>query len=123
MVVHPKKILVIDDDQDIREIIMMILEEEGFHVTGLHNGSTAVSTIKETQPDLVLLDVQLGDSDGRDICRELKTDDRTYGIPVMMISANHNWLTIQDKNCQANDFLAKPFDISDLVAHVRTWAA
>lgn len=118
-----KNILVIDDDQDIREIIMLILEDEGFHVTGLNNGSAAISTIQETQPDMVVLDVQLGDSDGRHICRALKTDDRTHDIPVMMISANHNWLTIQNEQCQANDFLAKPFDIAELVAHVRTLAA
>jgi DNA-binding response OmpR family regulator len=69
-----KTVLVVDDDQDIREIIMFILEEAGFSVSGLDNGGAVVSTVQETRPDMVLLDVQLGDMDGRDICRELNTN-------------------------------------------------
>lgn len=67
-----KKILVVDDDQDIREIIMYVLGTEGYEVSGLDNGLSVLDTVAQIQPDILLLDVQLGDSDGCDICRELK---------------------------------------------------
>lgn len=119
----PKKILVVDDDQDIREVIMMILEIEGYHVLGLNNGQAVVDTVHQTKPDIVLLDVQLGDSDGRDICRELKGKPATQEIPVIIISANHGWASLREKQCDADGFLAKPFDLTELVDHVRRFAA
>jgi DNA-binding response OmpR family regulator len=118
-----KTVLVVDDDQDIREIIMFILEEAGFSVSGLDNGGAVVSTVQETRPDMVLLDVQLGDMDGRDICRELKHQPGTQKIPIIMISANSGWQALREKQCEADDFLAKPFDVHELVDHVKRLAA
>ena len=123
MIAESKKILVVDDDQDIREIIMYILESEGYQVSGLDNGSGVLNTVAKIRPDVLLLDVQLGDSDGRDICRELKEQSTTQDLPIIMISANSGWEAIREKQCKADDFLAKPFDISDLVNHVRRFAA
>jgi DNA-binding response OmpR family regulator len=117
-----KKILVVDDDQDIRDIIMFILEAEGFEVSGLGQGNDVVPTVLRIRPDMVLLDVQLGDSDGRDICRELKGHAATEHIPIMMISASHGWHGLREKQCEADDFLAKPFDVSELVDHVKRFA-
>lgn len=118
-----KKILVVDDDQDIREIIMMILEGEGYGVSGLNRGEGVVETVSETHPDIILLDVQLGDMDGRDICKALKDQPQTRDIPIIMISATHGWQGLREKQCRADDFLAKPFDIAELVAHVGRYAA
>jgi DNA-binding response OmpR family regulator len=121
--VNSKNILVVDDDQDIREIITIILESEGYHVSGLDNGEAVVKTIHKTRPDIVLMDVQLGDRDGRDICRELKEEPETQEIPIIMISASHGWQSLHEKECKADDFVEKPFDIIDLVAHVRRLVA
>jgi DNA-binding response OmpR family regulator len=118
-----KKILVVDDDQDIREIIMMVLESEGYEVYGLDNGQAVVNTVLKTWPDVVLLDVQLGDRDGRDICRELKGQPATHDIPIIIISASHGWHALREKQCDADDFLSKPFDLTELVDHVRRFAA
>jgi DNA-binding response OmpR family regulator len=118
-----KKILVVDDDQDIREIIMYILQSEGFEVAGLDRGSAVVGTVQETRPDMILLDVQLGDMDGRDVCRSLKQEAATRDIPIIMISANHGWHGLQERKCEADDFLAKPFDLNELVNHVKRYAA
>lgn len=118
-----KKILVVDDDPDIREIIMYILESEGYCVSSLDNGQAVVETVKKIQPDMVLLDVQLGDSDGRDICRELKQRADTQAIPIIMISANNSWHALKEKECHPEDFLAKPFDIEELVNYVKRFAA
>ncbi len=123
MITEGKKILVVDDDPDIREIIIYVLEAEGYQVSGLNNGLSVVETIVQIQPNMLLLDVQLGDSDGRDICRELKSQDATKEIPVIMISASHSWKGILEKQCNADDYLPKPFDITDLLAHVRRYAA
>jgi DNA-binding response OmpR family regulator len=119
----PKKILVVDDDQAIREIIIMILESEGYQVSGLDNGREVLYTVKHDRPNIILLDVQLGDRDGRDICRELKQQAMTRDIPIIMVSANHGWPGLNEKECRADDFLAKPFDIRELVDHVRRLAA
>lgn len=83
---------------------MMILEIEGYHVLGLNNGQAVVDTVHQTKPDIVLLDVQLGDSDGRDICRELKGKPATQEIPVIIISANHGWASLREKQCDADGF-------------------
>lgn len=71
-----------------------------------------------TAPDMILLDVQLGDMDGRDICLDLKQEPATAIIPIMMISASHGRRGLREKACDANDFLAKPFDVAELIARV-----
>jgi DNA-binding response OmpR family regulator len=119
----PKKILVVDDDPYIREIIIIILELEGYNVSGLDNGAQVVNVVQQIRPDIVLLDVQLGDSDGRDICRELKEHSDTRAVPIIIISANHGWHTVLEKECNADGFLAKPFEIKELVDHVKRLAA
>ena len=118
-----KKILVVDDDPYIREIIMIILELEGYNVAGLDNGKAVINAVQQIRPDIVFLDVQLGDSDGRDICRELKEHSATRSIPIVIISANQGWHTFLDKECNADGFLAKPFEIKELVDYVKKLAA
>lgn len=117
------KILVVDDDNDIREIIMTILEMEGFAVTGLNNWSEVIQTVHGQRPDVVLLDVMLGDADGLEICQSLKDDPETRAIPVMIVSASHGYRQPGQPDCDADEYLRKPFDIQDLVAKVKRLAA
>ena len=112
-----------DDDNDIREIITLILEAEGFEVAALDNGRAVAETVQQDPPNMILLDVQLGDMDGRDICRDLKEQPATQAIPIIMISASHGWPGLREKACRADDFLAKPFDVAELIEHVRRLAA
>lgn len=123
MDVTKKKILVVDDDDDIRSVISLILREEGYAVSELNNGQAVVKTIQQARPDVLLLDVMLGDMDGRDICKELKQLPETEDIPIIIISATHGWHTRHEKNCRADDYISKPFDIDELVSHVRQYAA
>lgn len=118
-----RKALVVDDDPDIRDIIMMVLDMEGYMVTGLDNGQEVVQFVRQQHPDIVLLDVMLGDADGRDICRALKTDPATEAIPVLIVSATHGTADPKTSSCGANDLLAKPFDIRELIARVKRLAA
>lgn len=118
-----KKVLVVDDDVDIREIIKLILDMEGFQVSELDNGSQVEETVQRWRPDVVLLDVLLGDMDGRDICKRLKSAPETQAIPVIIVSGTHGSHTRYEKNCMADDYLGKPFDIADLVDRVRRYVA
>ncbi|WP_176844479.1 response regulator [Mucilaginibacter gossypii] len=118
-----KRILIVDDDQDIREIMAFILREEGYEIFELDKGRDVVETVERIHPDLLLLDVMLGDSDGRDICGELKRRTATRNLPVIIVSASHGYHTRHEKNCGADDYLPKPFEIGNLVDQVRRYAA
>lgn len=118
-----RKILVVDDDKDIREIITLILEMEGYQVTGLDNGRQVMDSLRSNAPDAILLDVMLGDSDGLEICEEIKHDPQTQAIPVMIVSATHGYRNPGQPDCEADDYLAKPFDVKDLLSKVKRLAA
>jgi len=113
-----KKILVVDDNEEILEVIELILRLEGYQVSGLMDASYFNQRISEFKPDLILLDVMLGALDGRNLCNLLKADRLTLHIPVIMISASHNLNDIQGIICHPNDFIAKPFDIGNLINKV-----
>lgn len=110
-----KKVLVVDDNEEILNIITIILDMEGYEVISADNGHQISETILTSAPDLILLDIMLGDLDGRELCRTLKIDPQTKHIPVIMISASHN---LGCDDCSAEDFLANPFNIEDLVEKV-----
>ena len=115
-----KKILVLDDNQDILELITLLLELEGYQVIGLNNGHGLAATISQCRPDVVIMDVMLGDLDGRDLCAGMKGDLLTSAIPIIMISASHDLqISLMAKACRPNDFLAKPFDIGCLIEKVQ----
>lgn len=113
-----KKILVVDDSREILEVIELILGTEGYNVNGIWDASKLSQSIIDFKPDLILLDVMLGNIDGRDLCNSLKTDLATNHIPVIMISASHNLGDMNDRVCHPNDFIAKPFDIDNLIDKV-----
>jgi DNA-binding response OmpR family regulator len=113
-----KKILIVDDNRDILELLKLILEMEGYNVSCLDDGSQLEDTIISYRPDLILLDIMLGPIDGRDLCRNLKGDPVTNQIPIIMISASHGTLSLAEKQCSADAFIPKPFEIDTLVSNV-----
>jgi two-component system phosphate regulon response regulator PhoB len=115
-----KKILVLDDDKDILEILSFVLEDSGFIVKALLNGETILDEIREFHPDLILMDIMLADMDGRVICQELKTSSETKSLPVILISASHNVSDTLKQSGAPNDFIAKPFDIGHLISKVKS---
>ena len=109
-----KRVLVVDDDIDILTVVKLILESHGLEVSAIFNWQETYTQIDEYKPDLILLDVSLGTQDGRNICKQLKSDQKTKDISIIIFSANHNVLhTIPE--CLADGFIAKPFDINDLI--------
>jgi CheY-like chemotaxis protein len=111
-----KRILVADDDLAILDAIKMILEDEGFLVQVVSNGE-AVLQLQFDLPDLILLDIWMSGRDGGEICRQLKAQNHTARIPVIMVSANKDTADIA-RSVGAEDFIAKPFDIDELVGKV-----
>jgi DNA-binding NtrC family response regulator len=124
-----KKILVVDDDKDTVEMITTLLELEEYQVLPVLSGDEAMKVLEgeskkvpgsETPVDLILLDILLGDVDGRDICLKIKEDERLKFIPVIIITARSS---LEDKinslNLGADDYLTKPFINEELLAKVR----
>ncbi|MES2109308.1 MAG: response regulator [Bacteroidota bacterium] len=109
-----RRILAVDDDKDILDVIQYILEDSGYEVEALSDGSLLFDKIKANTPDLILLDIMLGNLDGRDLCRAVKNSAETRDIPVVMISASHAASSIDQKGAP-DAFIAKPFDIDDLL--------
>ncbi len=113
-----KKILIIDDDPDILEILSFVLIEGGYEVRTLSCGDTVFDAIKNFQPDLILMDVMLAGMDGRVICKEIKENLLTYFLPVILISGTHDLAESLLLPGAPNDFIAKPFDIGHLLVRV-----
>jgi len=117
----PKKILVIEDDKDIRETIVYILEEEDYEVISSED-SRILKSVSTHNPDLILLDNWLtdwkSDANGQQLSKQLKSDPATSHIPVIIISAVSNIKEIAEAGL-ADGYLRKPFDLSDLVSIVK----
>ena len=111
-----KKIMVVDDDPAILDSIGMLLEFEGYRVTATSNADRLFQ-IETELPDLLLLDIWLSGTDGRDICKQLKEKISTKNIPVVLISASRE-IEKSAKEAGANDFLSKPFELIDLLRKV-----
>jgi len=111
------KILVVDDEAHIIELVRLYLEREGFEVDEASNGTSAVSKQREGNPDLVLLDLMLPDIDGYEVCRRIRTQSDT---PILMLTARKEDIDkIVGLELGADDYLTKPFNPRELVARVR----
>lgn len=113
-----KKILIIDDDPDILEILSFVLVEGGYEVRMLSCGDTVFNDIKDFQPDLILMDVMLAGVDGRSICKEIKENHLTCFLRVILISGTHDLAESLHLPGAPNDFVAKPFDIDHLLTRI-----
>jgi DNA-binding response OmpR family regulator len=114
-----KKVLFIDDEEDILEVGKIILENEGIEVVCMTDLKT-VDEVVEIKPDLVLLDLLLLGHSGDEICTMLNEDVRTKDIPIIIISA-YNLSRVKEltKNCTARAFIQKPFDIDAFVEKIK----
>jgi DNA-binding NtrC family response regulator len=124
-----KKILIVEDEKDTVEMITALLELEGYQVFSASSGTEAMRFLEtrrqvtpesETPVDLILLDIMLGDEDGRDVCQKIKGDEELRFIPVVMLTVRSS---LQDKidtlNIGADDYLTKPFVNEELLAKIK----
>lgn len=109
-----KKILIADDDPGIVDAVEMMLSFSGYDVSSTYDGRDALKLSSEQLPDLFLLDIWMSGVDGRDLCRELKHNEQTCHIPVLMISASND-IHHSAIDAGADDFMTKPFDMQQLI--------
>jgi CheY-like chemotaxis protein len=114
------KILVIDDDKDLLDITRTLLVKEGFQVETNASWDDALQKIEAFQPQLILLDVFLNGIDGLDICRQLKSMPHTKHIPVMIFSGYPRVAESVIYEYGADDFIAKPFEVNDLITKMHS---
>ena len=112
-----EKILIVDDDTNICELLRLYIEKEGFSVIIANDGASAVQLFREQQPDLMLLDIMLPKLDGWQVCREVrKTSDK----PIIMLTAKgETFDKILGLELGADDYIVKPFDTKEVVARIK----
>ncbi len=116
-----KKILVVDDEQDIRKVLTMRLKINGLTVITAGDGQEGLEKARSEQPDLILLDLMLPKIDGYEACRLLKFDDRYKHIPIIILSALHEQLDRQKAvEHGADSFFVKPFDFDLLLFKIKS---
>ncbi|MCQ9206415.1 MAG: response regulator [Omnitrophica bacterium] len=116
-----KKILIIDDEVDLVKLLDMRLKAENYFVLPLYTSSRAVEVAKRERPDLILLDVVMPDKDGYEVCRELKADQDTRGIPVILFTAKTDAeenLKEKYKAVHADGYIVKTFSYDKLIAKI-----
>jgi len=112
-------ILVADDDMDIRDLVAFKLEQAGFDVTAVDNGLAALTAARLEPPDLMVLDVMMPGMSGIDVCRELRNDRSTAGLPVILLTARAQEGDVEvGFGAGADDSIVKPFSPRELVNRV-----
>ncbi len=114
---HRGKVLVVDDDSSLSEMLTIVLRNEGFEPRVCATGDRAMTAVREFRPDVVLLDLMLPGKDGVDVCREIRGE---YGVPIIMLTAKSDTVDIVvGLESGADDYVIKPFKPKELVARVR----
>ena len=113
-------ILVVEDEEDLRDIIIYNLKREGYQVTGVETGEQGLGQANTLTPDLIILDLMLPGMNGLDVCRQIKQDSNTRDIPIIIVSAKGEEADIvSGLELGADDYVPKPFSPSILLARVR----
>ena len=111
------KILVVDDDKNICELLRLYLEKEGYNVILSHDGSEAVVKFNALSPDLILLDVMLPGLDGWQVCREIR---KKSNVPIIMLTAKgETFDKVLGLELGSDDYVVKPFDTKEIIARVK----
>lgn len=112
-----KKILVVDDEKPISDIIKFNLVKEGYNVVTAYDGDEALAKVHQTEPDLVILDVMLPKLDGFQVCRKIR---ESFSIPIIMLTAKEEEVDkVLGLELGADDYITKPFGMRELIARVK----
>ena len=115
-----KKILVLEDEANIRELVVYTLETTGFAARGFEEGTSFFEALAEELPELILLDIMLPGEDGMEILKKLKTSGRTKDIPVIMVTAKGaEYDKVMGLDAGADDYVTKPFGMMELVSRIK----
>ena len=114
---NPKHILCIEDDADMLELLFIILRHKGYIVSGANNGKEGLKAVRENLPDLVLLDLMMNEMDGWEVYQQMKADNLTKNIPVIVVTAKTQSIdkVLGLHIAKVSDYITKPFSPSSLV--------
>jgi two-component system response regulator VicR len=116
-----KKVIIVDDEPHLVELVRAVLESEGFDVITANSGRECLDKLKDTKPDLILLDMMMPGMSGRETCEKIRADPKTKGIKVVFLTVARfsevGKKTLEDMNVL--DYITKPFDNEDLVRRVK----
>ena len=115
----PEKILVVEDEQDLRELVGKYFGDMGYQVVVAADGADALDLAKEERPQIILLDLRMPELDGLEICKKLKADPTTKTIPIIIVTAYNNQLN-EALAAGADDFVAKPVHLLELSLRVKS---
>lgn len=111
-----KKVLIADDEEDVKAVLQMFLQSRGYDVITAYDGLDAIDQVNREKPDLVLLDIMMPMIDGFEVCRKIKANPDTNPIPVVMLSAAGHAESVQKGlDVGAVDYLVKPFEPEQLL--------
>ncbi|HWI91332.1 MAG TPA: response regulator [Flavisolibacter sp.] len=108
------KVLIIDDDPDVRTVMNVLMKSQGYEVETAFNREDALAKLENFQPSVILLDVLLSGTDGRELCQEIKDNNETKSVPVIMVSA-HPGASENIQSYGADDFISKPINTQALL--------
>ena len=112
-----KRLMILDDDKDILDVMQQIFSGEGYEVKIIENADNIFNDIKNYQPDIILLDYILNGINGGEICHQLKINEETCTIPIIIVTAYSKVInSLGDYGCDS--FVSKPFEITELVQQV-----
>lgn len=115
------KILIVDDDENVQEVLKSFLDDEGYIFCSAFRGKEAIQKADQCNPDIILLDVMMPDMDGLEVCAQLRSSEKFREIPILLItSLDDRNSRLKGLGCGADDFLVKPVDRAELRARIRT---
>ncbi|MFA5500703.1 MAG: response regulator [Candidatus Omnitrophota bacterium] len=117
-----KKIMLVDDETELRDLVAMRLKSFGYEVCAAANGDEAMILLDDTIPDLILLDVMMPGKDGYEICNEIKTNEKTSHVPIILFTAKPEQKEKLKSNYDfmaADDYILKPFEPEDLLIKIK----
>jgi DNA-binding response OmpR family regulator len=115
-----QKILIVDDEPHIVNLVRLTLSGEKYEVFSAYSGMEALALAKQIRPDLIILDLMMPNMDGYQVCEELRKDSRTMNTPIMILSAKSQLVDkFKSINVGADDYMVKPFDPEELVKRVK----
>jgi CheY-like chemotaxis protein len=116
----PKKILIADDNQNIRDALTYLLEDEGYEILIAKDGAETIKVVRGLRPDILLLDIMMPEINGYDVCRTIKSDPQLKDTYIIMLTAKGQAAEQErGKDAGANEYIVKPFSPMDLLSLIR----